>query len=145
MAQQKPSSASYWRTQGGALELTTTFNSSGAGTSRIVGNQIFIDVTATLTAEAAAIAVTCPIDIRVTDVKAIRNGGGNSTLDILNGVGGTSITGGAMAATAGDTDLVRATEMDDAAYDVDAGTILSVTCGSATFLGLIIIDFMPTN
>tara|TARA_R100000808_G_C2128775_1_gene138422 strand:- start:929 stop:1366 length:438 start_codon:yes stop_codon:yes gene_type:complete len=143
MAQEKPKTSSWWRTQGGAVECTVSFGTSGAGTAFIHGNKLIVDVTTALTAEAAAMAITTPIAMRVLDVTLVRNGGGAATIDVLNGVGGTSITGGASAALSGDTDVVRATELDDAAYDVAKDAVFSITAGSATFAGLIIIDFIP--
>ena len=145
MALGNPKTSGYWRSQGGGFNLSVSFGTSGAATAKVFGNRIYIDVTTALTAEAAAMAVTVPFACRVIDVFTVRNGdaGGAFTLDILNGVGGTSITGGASGGHSGDTDVVRAVELDDAAYDVSAGTVLSFTVGSATMAGTIIIDFIP--
>ena len=147
MAFEKPKSSNWWKTQGGAVECSISFGTSGAGTAHIVGNKLYIDVTTALTAEAAAMAVTVPIAMRVIDVMVVRNGtaGGAFTVNILNGVGGTSITGGALAAATGDTDVVRATELDDAAFDMDKDGVLSFTVAAATMAGNIVIDFLPTT
>ena len=141
MAFKKQKSSNWWKTQGGATELTLTQAGAGTGTAHIQGNQIIIDVS-DVAVNDPAMTLSTPISFRVIDVRAISTAGTAAVLDIDNG--STSVLGGATLTMAGDTDVIRATEIDDAQWEFTAGDDdLKVHVATAVFAGMIIIDIMP--
>ena len=110
MAFKKQKSSNWWKTQGGATELTLTQTGAGSGKAVIQGNQIIFDV-ADVAVNDYAMTVTTPISFRIIDVYAISTAGTAAVLDIDNGT--ASVLGGATLTMAGDTDVIRATEIDD--------------------------------
>ena len=141
MAFKKQKSSNWWRTQGGATELTLTQTGAGSGTAVIQGNQIIFDV-ADVAVNDYAMTVTTPISFRIIDVRAITTAGTAAVLDIDNGT--ASVLGGATLTMAGDTDLIRATEIDDDNCEFTAGDDdLRVHVATAVFAGMIIIDILP--
>ena len=140
MAFKKQKSSNWWKTQGGATELTLTQTGAGTGTAVIQGNQIIFDVSAVAVGD-YAMTVNTPISFRIIDVKAISNEAGAAVLDIDNGT--ASVLGGATL-TMADTDVVRATEIDDDNWEFTAGDDdLRVHVATAVFGGMIIIDILP--
>jgi len=86
--------------------------------------------------------VTTPISFRIIDVRAISTAGTAAVLDIDNGT--ASVLGGATLTMAGDTDVIRATEIDDAQWEFTAGDDdLRVHVATAVFAGMIVIDILP--
>ena len=141
MAFKKQKSGNWWKTQGGATELTLTQTGAGTGTAVIQGNQIIFDV-ADVAVNDYAMTVTTPISFRIIDVYAISTAATAAVLDIDNDT--SSVLGGATLTMAGDTDVIRATEIDDAAWEFTAGDDdLRVHVATAVFAGMIIIDIMP--
>ena len=141
MAFKKQKSSNWWRTQGGATELTLTQTGAGSGKAVIQGNQIIFDV-AGVAVNDYAMTVTTPISFRIIDVYAISTAGTAAVLDIDNGT--ASVLGGNTLTMAGDTDLIRATEIDDANWEFTAGDDdLRVHVATAVFAGMIVIDIMP--
>ena len=141
MAFKKQKSSNWWRTEGGATELTLTQTGAGSGKAVIQGNQIIFDV-ADVAVNDYAMRVSTPISFRIIDVKAISTAGTAAVLDIDNG--SSSVLGGATLTMAGDTDIIRATEIDDANWEFTAGDDdLSVHVATAVFAGMIIIDILP--
>ena len=142
MAFKKQKSSNWWRTQGGATELTLTQAGAGTGSAVIQGNQIIFDVAAVAVND-PAMTISTPISFRVIDVYAITTAATAAVLDVNNG--GNSVLGGATLTMAGDTDLIRATEIDDAQWEFTAGDDdLKVHVATAVFAGMIIIDILPT-
>jgi hypothetical protein len=141
MAFKKQKSSNWWRTEGGATELTLTQTGAGSGKAVIQGNQIIFDV-ADVAVNDYAMRVSTPISFRIIDVKAISTAATAAVLDIDNGT--SSVLGGATLTMAGDTDIIRATEIDDANWEFTAGDDdLSVHVATAVFAGMIIIDILP--
>ena len=141
MAFKKQKSSNWWRTQGGATELTLTQAGAGTGTAVIQGNQIIFDVAAVAVND-YAMTVTTPISFRIIDVRAISTAATAAVLDIDNGT--SSVLGGEKLTMSGDTDVVRAVEIDDAQWEFSAGDDdLRVHVGTAVFAGMIIIDILP--
>ena len=141
MAFKKQKSSNYWRTQGGATVLTLTQAGAGSGTAVIQGNKLIIDV-ADVAVGDPAMTLSTPISFRILDVYAISTAGTAAVLDVDNG--STSLLGGATLTMAGDTDLIRATEIDDAQWEFSAGDDdLKVHVATAVFAGMIIIDILP--
>ena len=141
MAFKKQKSGNWWKTQGGATELTLTQTGAGTGTAVIQGNQIIFDVAAVAVND-YAMTVTTPISFRIIDVYAITTAGTAAVLDIDNGT--SSVLGGNTLTMAGDTDLIRATEIDDANWEFTAGDDdLRVHVATAVFAGMIVIDILP--
>jgi len=141
MAFKKQKSSNWWRTQGGATELTLTQTGAGTGTAVIQGNQIIFDVAAVAVND-YAMTVTTPISFRIIDVRAISTAATAAVLDIDNGT--SSVLGGEKLTMSGDTDVVRAVEIDDAQWEFSAGDDdLRVHVGTAVFAGMIIIDILP--
>jgi len=142
MAFKKQKSSNWWKTQGGATELTLTQTGAGSGKAVIQGNQIIFDV-ADVEVNDYAMTVTTPISFRIIDVYAISTAGTAAVLDIDNGT--ASVLGGNTLTMAGDTDVIRATEIDDAQWEFSAGDDdLKVHVATAVFAGMIIIDILPT-
>jgi|TARA_R100001594_G_scaffold84819_1_gene119336 hypothetical protein len=142
MAFKKAKSSNWWRTQGGATELTLTQAGAGTGSAVLQGNQIIFDVAAVAVND-PAMTISTPISFRVVDVRAISTAGTAAVLDIDNG--SSSVLGGATLTMAGDTDVIRATEIDDAYWEFAAGDDdLKVHVATAVFAGMIIIDILPT-
>ena len=141
MAFKKQKSGNWWKTQGGATELTLTQTGAGTGTAVIQGNQIIFDV-ADVAVNDYAMTVTTPISFRVIDVYAISTASTAAVLDIDNGT--SSVLGGNTLTMAGDTDLIRATEIDDAEWEFTAGDDdLKIHVATAVFAGMIVIDILP--
>ena len=141
MAFKKQKSSNWWRTQGGATELTLTQTGAGTGTAVIQGNQIIFDVAAVAVND-YAMTVTTPISFRIIDVYAISTAATAAVLDIDNGT--SSVLGGDKLTMSGDTDVVRATEIDDAQWEFTAGDDdLRVHVATAVFAGMIVIDILP--
>jgi len=141
MAFKKQKSSNWWRTQGGATELTLTQAGAGTGTAVIQGNQIIFDVAAVAVGD-PAMTISTPISFRVVDVYAISTAGTAAVLDVDNG--STSLLGGATLTMAGDTDVIRATEIDDAQWEFTAGDDdLKIHVATAVFAGMIIMEIMP--
>ena len=141
MAFKKQKSSNWWRTQGGATELTLTQAGAGTGSAVIQGNQIIFDV-ADVAVNDYAMTVNTPISFRIIDVYAISTAGTAAVLDIDNDT--TSVLGGATLTMAGDTDLIRASEINDAAWEFTAGDDdLKVHVATAVFAGMIVIDILP--
>ena len=141
MAFKKQKSSNWWKTQGGATELTITQAGAGTGTAVIQGNKLIIDVAAVAVND-PAMTITTPISFRVLDVYAITNAATAAVLDVNNG--SNSVLGGATLTMAGDTDLIRATEIDDDNWEFTAGDDdLRVHVATAVFAGMIIIDILP--
>ena len=141
MAFKKQKSSNWWRTQGGATELTLTQAGAGTGSAVIQGDQIIIDV-ADVAVNDPAMTLSTPISFRIVDVKAISTAGTAAVLDVDNG--STSLLGGDKLTMSGDTDVVRATEIDDAQWEFSAGDDdLKVHVATAVFAGMIIIDILP--
>ena len=141
MAFKKQKSSNWWKTQGGATELTLTQTGAGSGKAVIQGNQIIFDV-ADVAVNDYAMTVTTPISFRVIDVYAISTASTAAVLDNDNGT--SSVLGGNTLTMAGDTDLIRATEIDDAQWEFTAGDDdLRVHVATAVFAGMIVIDILP--
>ena len=141
MAFKKQKSSNWWRTQGGATELTLTQTAAGTGKAVIQGNQIIFDVAAVAVND-YAMTVTTPISFRIIDVRAISNAATAAVLDVDNG--SSSVLGGATLTMAGDTDIIRATEIDDANWEFTAGDDdLKIHVATAVFEGMIFIDILP--
>ena len=141
MAFKKQKSGGFWRTQGGATELTLTQTGAGTGTAVIQGNQIIFDVAAVAVND-YAMTVNTPISFRIIDVYAISTAATAAVLDIDNGT--SSVLGGDKLTMSGDTDVIRATEIDDAQWEFTAGDDdLRVHVATAVFAGMIIIDIIP--
>ena len=141
MAFKKQKSSNWWRTQGGATVLTLTQAGAGTGSAVIQGNQIIFDVAAVAVND-YAMTVTTPISFRIIDVRAISTAATAAVLDIDNGT--SSVLGGEKLTMSGDTDVVRAVEIDDAQWEFSAGDDdLRVHVGTAVFAGMIIIDILP--
>ena len=141
MAFIKQKSSNWWKTQGGATELTLTQTGAGTGTAVIQGNQIIFDVAAVAVND-YAMTVTTPISFRIIDVYAISTAATAAVLDIDNGT--ASVLGGDTLTMAGDTDLIRATEIDDANWEFTAGDDdLRVHVATAVFAGMIVITILP--
>ena len=141
MAFKKQKSSNWWRTQGGATELTLTQTGAGTGTAVIQGNQIIFDVAAVAVND-YAMTVNTPISFRIIDVYAISTAATAAVLDIDNGT--SSVLGGDRLTMSGDTDVVRATEIDDAQWEFTAGDDdLRVHVATAVFAGMIVIDILP--
>ena len=141
MAFKKQKSSNWWRTQGGATELTLTQAGAGTGSAVIQGDQIIIDV-ADVAVNDPAMTLSTPISFRIVDVKAISTAGTAAVLDVDNG--SSSVLGGATLTMSGDTDIIRATEIDDAQWEFSAGDDdLKVHVATAVFAGMIIIDILP--
>ena len=141
MAFKKQKSGNWWKTQGGATELTLTQTGAGSGKAVIQGNQIIFDV-ADVAVNDYAMTVTTPISFRVIDVYAISTASTAAVLDIDNGT--SSVLGGNTLTMAGDTDLIRATEIDDAQWEFTAGDDdLRVHVATAVFAGMIVITILP--
>ena len=86
--------------------------------------------------------ISTPISFRVIDVYAITTAATAAVLDVNNG--GNSVLGGATLTMAGDTDLIRATEIDDAEWEFTAGDDdLKIHVATAVFAGMIVIDILP--
>ena len=66
MAFKKQKSSNWWKTQGGATELTLTQTGAGSGKAVIQGNQIIFDV-ADVAVNDYAMTVTTPISFRIID------------------------------------------------------------------------------
>jgi len=141
MAFKKQKSSNWWKTQGGATDLTITQAGAGTGTAVIQGNKLIIDV-ADVAVGDPAMTITTPISFRILDVYAITNASTAAVLDVNNG--GNSVLGGATLTMAGDTDLIRATEIDDAEWEFTAGDDdLKIHVATAVFEGMIIMEIMP--
>ena len=141
MAFKKQKSTNWWRTQGGATPLTLTQAGAGTGTAVIQGSQIIFDVAAVAVND-PAMTISTPISFRIVDVKAISTAATAAVLDIDNG--SSSVLGGNTLTMAGDTDIIRATEIDDAQWEFAAGDDdLKVHVATAVFAGMIIIDILP--
>ena len=141
MAFKKQKSGNWWKTQGGATELTLTQTGAGSGKAVIQGNQIIFDV-ADVAVNDYAMTVTTPISFRVIDVYAISTAATAAVLEIDNGT--ASVLGGNTLTMAGDTDLIRATEIDDAQWEFTAGDDdLRVHVATAVFAGMIVITILP--
>ena len=141
MAFKKQSTSSWWRTQGGATELSLTQAGAGTGKAVIQGSQIIIDVAAVAVND-PAMTLSTPIPFRIVDVYALTNAATAAVLDIDNG--SSSVLGGATLTMAGDTDIVRATEIDDAYWEFAAGDDdLKIHVATAVFAGMIFIDILP--
>ena len=91
MAFKKQKTSNWWKTQGGATELTLTQTGAGSGTAVIQGNQIIIDV-ADVAVNDYAMSISTPISFRIVDVKAISTAGTAAVLDIDNGTASVSYT-----------------------------------------------------
>tara|TARA_R110002051_G_scaffold71043_2_gene128082 strand:+ start:200 stop:628 length:429 start_codon:yes stop_codon:yes gene_type:complete len=141
MAFKKQKSSNWWRTQGGATELTLTQAGAGTGSAVIQGNQIIFDVAAVAVND-PAMTISTPISFRVIDVYAITTAATAAVLDVNNG--GNSVLGGTVLTMAGDTDLIRASEIDDAEWEFTAGDDdLKIHVATAVFAGMIVIDILP--
>ena len=141
MAFKQQKSSNWWRTEGGATQLTLTQAGAGTGSAFIQGNQIIFDVAAVAVYD-PAMTLSTPISFRIVDVKAITNAGTAAVLDVNNG--GNSVLGGATLTMAGDTDIIRATEIDDAEWEFTAGDDdLKIHVATAVFEGMIFIDILP--
>ena len=85
-----------------------------------------------------SVTVTLPagFKVRVTDVWGVMTGAGGAsdTYEVTDGT--NSITGGTVdVSSAGDTDIVRATEIDDAFHEIDGGgTIVMQNASAATVI-----------
>ena len=141
MAFKQQKSSNWWRTEGGATQLTLTQAGAGTGAAFIQGNQIIIDV-ADVAVNDPAMTLSTPISFRILDVYAITNAATAAVLDVNNG--STSVLGGATLTMAGDTDLIRASEIDDAQWEFTAGDDdLKIHVATAVFAGMIIMEIMP--
>ena len=141
MAFKQQKSSNWWRTEGGATQLTLTQAGAGTGSAFIQGNQIIIDVAAVAVND-PAMTLSTPISFRIIDVRAITTAGTAAVLDIDNGT--ASVLGGATLTMAGDTDLIRATEIDDAEWEFTAGDDdLKIHVGTAVFEGMFFIVILP--
>ena len=139
MAIKLASSASMWRTQG-AVELTMTFSSTGAGKAVLIGDKIYVEFTTAL-AQNSYVELSTPLDMRVVDFSTIRTGSGAAVVTVGNGSSAIS----SALTLAGDTHIDVATTINDAYWDFAAGDDdLRITeTNTAACIAFLVITVMP--